>query len=193
MDGADIAMLNTTGAFDTGGNEGHIWANRPVMGQTFTTLGDAGYTLTSATLQNRNNTINNNVATWTLRVGTVSGNTFSPIATETSNNSISYAPLDYLTFTFASPVALSANTVYGFDWTTTGSGFVTENNVDSNYAGGTNFRSGGNHIPDDANLLFPGDDRVFHLDMTSEVPEPSTLVLAVMGLIGLAGLRRRRR
>jgi hypothetical protein len=163
------------------------------MGQTFTTLGDVGYTLTSATLQNRNNNVNNNGATWTLRVGTVSGNTFSPIATETSNNPVSYASLDFMTFTFDTPVALSPNTVYGFDWTTDGSGFVTENNADSNYAGGTNFRSGGSHIPDDANLLFPGDDRVFHLDMVSEVPEPSTLVLAVMGLIGVVGLRRRRR
>ena len=190
VDGDDIAMLNTAGSYDTGGDEGHIWSNRPVMGQTFTTLANpGGYQLTSVTLQNFNNTVANNAATWTVRVGTVSGNTFTPLASETSNTPVSYVPLDFLTFTFTAPVALAPNTVYGFDWGSSGNGFVTVNNADGNYAGGTNFRHGANSTPADTALLFPGDDRVFHANLT-QVPEPSTAVLLGLGMLALARRRR---
>ncbi|MEK6238823.1 MAG: PEP-CTERM sorting domain-containing protein, partial [Planctomycetales bacterium] len=73
-------------------------------------------------------------------------------------------------------------------------GFVTANNLDTNYAGGTNFRHGGSGVGDDANLLFPGDDRVFHVNLTA-VPEPSTWLmatLAVAGVLGRRGWRKRR-
>jgi len=179
VDAADIAMLNVTGQYDTGGNEGHIWSNRPLQGQTFTTLGNSeGYSLSAVTLRNFNNTINNNSATWTVRVGAVSGTTFSPVAAGNSNNTISYVPGDYLTFTFDSPVSLAPDTVYGFDWDTTGSGFVTCNNTDVNYAGGTNFRHGGGGNGNENNLLFPGDDRVFHLDLTANSTPPVGLPIA---------------
>ena len=184
VDAADIAMLNVTGQYDTGGDEGHLWSNRPLQGQTFTTLGDlAGYSLSSVTLRNYNNNVANNAATWTVRVGTVSGTTFSPIASENSNNSITYASGDYLTFTFDTPVALGANTVYGFDWDTSGSGFVTSNNADGNYAGGTNFRHGGGGVGNDGALLFPGDDRVFHADLTA-IGGSVPVILPIVGITG---------
>jgi hypothetical protein len=191
LNGADIAMLNTVGAFDTGGDDGHIWSDRPRMGQTFTTLSapGAGYILDAVTLQNFNNNITNNTATWTVRVGTVSGTTFTPFHTETSNNSITYAPLDFLTFVFLVPVPLAPNTVFGFDWTSNGSGFVTTNNADSNYTGGTNFRHGDDQIPNDTALIFPGDDRIFHADIVI-VPEPSSALL--MASASLLALFRRR-
>lgn len=200
VDGADIAMLNSAGQFDPGGDLGHIWSNRPVHGQTFTTGSNpTGYTLSSITLQNEENTINNNTATFTARIGTVSGTSFSAIATETSNNSISYVPNDYMTFAFDTPVALDPDTIYGFDWTSDGSGFTTWANADTNYADGEAFSSGANHVPDDANLSFHGIDRVFHVDLAANavtaIPEPTSI--AIWTLIGLTlagfGYRRYRR
>lgn len=168
VDDADIAMLNVAGQSDAGGDQGHIWSNRPVQGQTFTTGSNVlGYELDAITLRNFNNNVAGNAATWTVRVGTVSGTTFTPITSETSNNSISYVPGDYLTFSYASTINLAPNTTYGFDWGTSGSGFVTANNANTNYSGGEAFSSGTNSAPDDANLLFRGVDRVFHVNLAT--------------------------
>jgi len=103
IDGADIANLANpgpgTGAFDPGGNEGHIWSNRPIQGQTFTTLGNPfGYQLSSVTLQDEQNNINNNSSPFTVRIGSISGNAFSQVASESSTNTISYATNDFITF-----------------------------------------------------------------------------------------------
>jgi len=188
VDGADIAQLNVVGHTDPGGDPGHIWSNRPNQGQTFTTGGNGpGYLLNSVALRNEENTVNNNTATFTVRIGTVSGTTFTPVATETSNVAVSYVPDDFMTFAFDTPVALSPNTLYAFDWATTGSGFTTWNNVNTEYAGGEGFSSGANGAPDDANLIFRGIDREFHIDMAAQIPEPSSLVLAALGLVAMLG------
>ena len=137
VDDADVAMLNSVGQFDPGGNEGHIWSNRPIQGQTFTTGDSAGgYDLTAVTLQDEENTNGNNTSGFTVRVGEISGTTFSQVRSETANNSISYVPNDFITFTFSTPVHLEPSTTYGFDWDAAGAGFTTWNNADTNYTGG---------------------------------------------------------
>jgi len=174
VDQADIAQL--TGFRDIGGNEGHIWSNRPVQGQTFTTgYNSAGYELRAITLQNYNNTINGSAGAFTVRVGTVTGNAMAALRSETTPSGASYVPGNYITATLASPLYLAPNTLHGFDWGSSGSGFVTANNLDSDgnvYAGGTAYSSGANSIPSDTNLLFRAGDRVFHLDMQSVLPRP---------------------
>ena len=177
VDGADIAMLNSAGQFDPGGNEGHIWNNRPVQGQSFTTGSDPnGYTLTSFTLQNEENTNGGNTATFTGRIGSVSGNTFNPIRVETSNNSIAYDTTNsYITFTFDNPVDLLPNTTYGFDLATTGAGFTTWANDNSNYGGGEGYSTGANGSPDDANLIFRNVDRIFHLNIAVDAPNVNAM------------------
>ena len=175
IDGADIANLANpgpgAGAFDPGGNEGHIWSNRPIQGQTFTTLGNSsGYWLSSVTLQDEENNVTNNASPFTVRIGTISGNTFSEIASENSTNTVTYHVNDYMTFAFDTPVALSPNTVYGFEWDASGSGFVTSNNADTNYADGTGYSNGGGGVPND-NLTFRNIDRVFHVDLEAAGPQ----------------------
>ena len=170
VDGEDIANPNPGSASDAGGDQGHIWSNRPLQGQTFTTGGLAGgYLLKSVTLQNLNNNIGSS-AVFTVRVGTVLGTVFSVVQSESTTNSVSYSPNDYITFTFTTPIALSPNTVYGFDWDATGSGFVTTNLPDASYAGGVGFSNGGGGTPNDSALVFRTVDRIFHADLDGVAP-----------------------
>lgn len=188
INGADIANLGTpgpmAGAFDPantgccgGGDGGHIWSNRPIQGQTFTTGSHAGgYELRAVTLQNEENTVTNNTAGFTVRVGTISGNTFTQVRSEFANNPVSYVPNNFITFTFSQPVLLSPNTVYGFEWDASGSGFTTYNNADTLYTGGQGYSSGGGGVPNDSALVFRGIDRVFHVDLTEAGPPASLRV-----------------
>ena len=188
VDGADIA--NDNGAVDAGGDQGHMWSNRPHQGQTFITGSNAaGYTLNAVTLKNLTNTVTN-APTFNVVVGSVTGTTMTQIGSTETAVSPNYAPLDYITFTFDTPLTLNANTTYGFLWGSAGSGFVTVNNLDdSTFGGGTAISSGDNNVPDLSNVIARNVDRVFHADLDA-IPEPSTALLGLAG-IGLA-LRRRR-
>jgi hypothetical protein len=192
-DADDISMLNATGQYDIGGDQGHLWSNRPAQGQTFTTGANAGgYLLNAVTLQNLNNTVATS-PTFTLRVGSVSGTSFAGIASATGV-APAYVPLDFITFNLDAAIPLLANTEYGFDWGSNGSGFVTVNNEDSNYLGGSAYSSGLDSIGDATIIPHSGagagtGDRIFHLDIVA-IPEPSSAALC---LLGLALLVRRRR
>ena len=197
-DGDDISMLASAGQYDIGGDPGHIWSNRQAQGQTFTTGSNAGgYQLNAVTLQNLNNTEGDDARVFTLRVGTISGTSFTQIGTD-SGSPPAYAPLDFITVTLDTPITLAANTLYGFDFGTNGRGFVTVNNADSNYAGGSAYSSGAAGVGDGTVTLHDGPntggnsgdgDRIFHLDITT-IPEPSSVLLSFAGVALL--LRRRR-
>ena len=194
LDGADIAMLDGIGQFDPEGDQGHVWSNRPVQGQSFTTgSNSAGYLLNAVTLQNEENNISFPTATFTVRIGSIVGNQFSAIRTETSSAPVSgYFINDYISFVFDSPVSLAANTLYGFDWGSSGSGFTTWVNVNGKYSGGEAYSSGGNSTPAaDNSIVFRGVDRIFHADLTA-VPAPATLVLFSIGFAGLGWSRRKK-
>ena len=170
---ADIA--NDSGAVDAGGDQGHVWSNRPHQGQSFTTGPDAGgYLLKAVTLKNLNNRISNS-PTFNIRVGTLtatgSPETFTQIGTTETAVAPSYAPLDYLTFTFSTPRSLDPNTLYAIMWGSAGSGFVSVNNFnDSGYLGGTAISSGDNNNPNYNNVILRNVDRVFHLDIETRAP-----------------------
>jgi hypothetical protein len=142
VDGADIA--NDSGAADAGGDQRHMWSNRPHQGQTFVTGSNSlGYQLNSVTLKNRNNTITNG-PTFNVVVGSFSGTVLTEIGSTETAVSPNYSPNDYITFAFDTTLTLGANTTYGFLWGSSGSGFVTVNNLDdSTYTGGTAISSGG--------------------------------------------------
>ena len=173
IDGSDIAQL--AGAADAGGDQGHIWSNRPHQGQSFTTGPDpSGYLLNAVTLKNINNTVTNS-PTFNVRVGTLTASgspeTFTQIGNTETAVAPNYAPLDYLTFTFDAPLSLEPNTLCAILWGSTGSGFVTANNFDdSSYAGGTAISSGDNNAPNYSNVILRDVDRVFHLNLEAVTP-----------------------
>jgi hypothetical protein len=164
VDGPDIA--NDSGGADAGGDQGHMWNNRPHQGQTFLTgPNSAGYQLKAVTLKNLNNTITSR-PTFNVVVGSVSGATMTQIGSTETAVSPDYAPGDYITFTFDTPLTLSAETTCGFLWGSAGQGFVTVNNLDGgSYGDGTAISSGDNNVPDLDNLVDRAVDRVFHLDL----------------------------
>ncbi len=140
-------------------------------------------------MKNLNNNISNS-PTHNVVVGSVVGTVMTQIGSTETATVPNYAPLDYLTFIFDTPLTLNANTTYGFMWGSAAAGFVTVNNLDdSTYGGGTAIGSGDNNVPDLANVIPRNVDRVFHADIDA-VPEPST---ALLGLGGLALALRRRR
>jgi hypothetical protein len=170
--------------------------DRAAAGQTFLTLGDAvGYELFALTfLQTRSTSTSG--GTFNLRLGTVSGATFTEIATDTVTVesdalSLGGSGADYITFTLTSSIALDPNTLYGIDLVRTGSGNYINwgENANTNYNGGQSYTSGPNGLGS-ATLNLANNDRIFLLDMTS-IPEPTTT--ALLGLGGLALILRRRK
>ncbi len=169
---ADIAQL--AGNSDIGGDEGHVWFNRPNQGQSFTTLGNPnGYILHSASLFAL--TGGNTSPGWSVRVGAIDGGgNFVPIVQETATGVLLPAN-QYATWTFDAPIALAPNTTYAFDVKPTGNGFISANNTDPNsYTGGSAISSG---APIAANpVTAHAADRVFHLDMNDNTADRSNRI-----------------
>ena len=192
----DIASYGTPTGQDKWwpGDAGAYGNPGKTVGQTFTT-GSNNVLLNGFTFQVRDAT--EPTKTYTIRVGSVSGSTFTEIGSESATQSFATATDDYWTWALDSPVLLSANTVYGVDvgllsstssWST---GIPYVYFTDDEYPGGSRFRSGTAGYGVGDTTMHPGymsGDRVFHLDL---VPEPTTL--ALLGLGGLATLIRRRR
>jgi len=169
VDGADIAQL--TGNTDLGGDNAHMWPNRPAHGQSFTTGGDpSGYWLNAVTLKRTDGNVTN--STYNIRVGTVSGSAFAPVLSVQSTGMTGSGP--YGTWTFDSPLALTPNTLYAFDvGMPSGSGWrVASTNWGQNpYAGGQAASSGDNGVGT-GTLWWRDADRNFHVDMTPAPPNP---------------------
>ncbi len=107
---------------------------------------------------------------YTIRVGTVSGTAFTQIASETATQTFTWNGGEYMTWTFATPVLLAANTTYGIDvgMTSSTSGWTTGIpylNVTANgYTNGAQYSSGTNGLGT-ATIATTSNDRIFHLDL----------------------------
>jgi alpha-galactosidase len=136
-------------------------------GQTFTTGGTP--VLLKAITYQALKTIP--TKTYTIRVGTVSGTTFTPFRSYTATQTFTWNSYDYITWTFATPVLLAPNTLYGLDVGMTSStsgwqsGIPYLNITGNNYAGGVRYGSGINGLGTSTLTLSSGNDRVFHLDL----------------------------
>ena len=210
VNGADISSFTGTtsdaGNVLNGADPGTYVANdQGAQGQTFTTGSNlGGYTLIALTLQHVNYStffnLNSTSSLFTVRVGTVAAGAFGSLASETAASGGPGNPGGFtnangsslfLTFTLATPLILSPNTVYGFDVGSNGSFFET-NGINSNpFAGGFAYSSGPNTgVGNSVATERTGGDRVFHADLAA-VPEPSSTLL--FGASGMLALLRRRR
>ena len=181
VDKFDVASYAVTTGSDKWWPSGASSYGEPgkTVGQTFTT-GSEDVALKGFTFQIRGATEPEKI--YTIRVGSVSGSTFNEIASETATQSSVTAHDDYWTWTFDSPVILSANTVYGVDvglntstsdWET---GIPYVYYTANEYDGGACFRSGteGYGIGDDSMSLM-STDRVFHIDLGPPDPNAPTV------------------
>jgi hypothetical protein len=180
-------------SFTGGGNNG----GGQYKGQEFTTGAFAGgYTLTDFTFQMQTGGTTVNID-WDIRVLEVTPGA-NPKSTTTLYSEAGFigGPFnsnDYVTFTPAIAVSLNANTLYAVEAELinhTGDG-SSNFLYGSGYAGGEfydNANPGLNQISTNG-----GRDWNFHVNLLEAIPEPSTLILAVLGLLGVLGFRRRRR
>ena len=196
IDGEDIASFGTSTGTDKWWPGGANAFGNPgkTCGQTFTT-GSAPLILNAFTFQVSGAT--EPTKEYAIRVGTVSGTTFTEIASESATQSAATGADAYLTWTLDSPVSLAANTTYGVDvgllsstsdWTT---GMPYMYYTADEYPDGSRFRSGtaGDGVGD-SDMSHMSGDRVFHLDL---VPEPATMAVLALGGLGVLVRRRRRR
>ena len=204
FDGDDITQLGIgTLATASGGsnndNANYVAFDRPTQGQSFT-IATAG-SIQSLTLRLSPAGFDiRDFAPITVRLNTIAGTTLATLATETATIGTFGAqprnPGDYITFSFASPVAVSPGT-YGFDFgETVQSYFQIDGALNTSYAGGSAYSSGpiisgdkGNGIGD-ATATLRDTDRTFGVAFTA-IPEPSSFALVLVGSLGLVGMRRR--
>jgi hypothetical protein len=176
VDAEDIASYGTQTGSDKWwpGDAGAYGNPGKTVGQTFTT-GSWDVLLNAFTFQIRDAT--EPTKTYTIRVGTVSGTTFTEIASETATQSFATNADDYWTWTLDSPVLLSANMVYGVDVGLNSSTSVWQTGIPyvhytaDVYAGGTRFRSGtAGYGVGDTSMTQVSGDRVFHFDLSTADP-----------------------
>jgi hypothetical protein len=177
QDGADIYNLVTPA---TGSDI--INGDRAAAGQTFLTDGNtAGYTLSSLTIYNTR-AVSTSGGTWNLRLGTVSGTTFTTNMTDTVTVSGSALSLtgsggDYITYTLTTPYRLLPNTLYGIDIVRTGAGNWLQYGETGNVFGdGQSYTSPPNGLGGPTVAFTSTQDRIFHLDMEA-LPSSGILFL----------------
>lgn len=157
------AVSNTDKWGPAAGVEGHA------RGQSFTT-GPGALRLKSITYQTSTSTIP--TKEFIIRVGKLSGTTFTQTHSETATQTANWGAGHYVTWTFTNPPILDGNTVYGFDvgntTSTTGwqTGIPYMNLTANEFAGGALYTSGtGASGVGSAIVDYATGDRIFHLDI----------------------------
>jgi len=179
IDGEDIANYGTVTGSDKWFYEDS--GAGAVKGQTFTT-GSSPLVFKAITYQGQKA---EPTKTYAIRVGTVSGSTFTQIYSETATQTFTWNASEYMTWTFAAPVLLLPNTVYGIDVGMTGStsawqtGIPYINFTANVYAGGVQYSSGTLGVGT-SSLSLTGNDRIFHLDL-EKAPTAPTGLKAISG------------
>lgn len=176
VNGLDIANLVTPTGTDKWFAENS--GAGAVKGQTFTT-GSTPVLLKSITYQTSSIAIA--TKTYVIRIGTLSGTTFTQIGSETATQTFTWNPGEYMTWTLATPVLLSANTTYAIDvgMTNSTSGWATGipylNQSGNVYAGGVRYASGTSGVGTTTMSLDSGKDRIFHLELQHPMaPSPDS-------------------
>lgn len=165
-------------------------AGKP-KGQTFST-GDTGVMLNAITYQVSATQKAEPTKTYAIRIGSVSGASFTEIHSETATQNFTWNSGEYMTWTFDTPVYLAPNTLYGVDvgMTSTTSGWQTGipylNRTDNVFPGGTHYVSGTGQGIGDNTVNTKSHDLIFHLDMDDPLdPDPFDGEIVVGGSVTL--------
>jgi hypothetical protein len=195
---AGISQPDFSAAAFNGGQDFTDNAGPP--GQTFTATA-ATPLLSAFTLKGFANTGasfggNVNTGTWTVTVSRVdAGNILTRLDQESASPSAVTNGSDYLTFTLATPVALTAGTQYAFDVFSSTGYFGFAKSTSDVYPGGAAIQHGttSRTAADGATIANPqAVDRTFFVNPA--VPEPAAFALfAVPAAAGLLARRQRRR
>jgi len=177
----DIANLGTqTGTdkwfFQTSNEAG---VSDAAKGQTFTT-GPTTIRLKALTYKISAGNLKAAPTTYTLRVGTVSGTTFTQIASETFSQTVNTATGAYMTWTLATPETLAPSTTYGIDVAmdsgvsyTTGIPYLSYTAHVTTTGVGTYYDSGDAGVGNATLVTNTARDRVFHIDLEDPMsPSP---------------------
>lgn len=138
-------------------------------GQTFTT-GSTPVLLKSITYQVTSSQKAEPTKQYKIRVGTVSGTSFTQIASETATQTFTCNGGHYTTWTLTTPVLLATTTTYGIDVGMTGStsawqtGIPYINTTANTYPGGALYSSGTNGLGT-ATITAGTNERIFHIDL----------------------------
>jgi hypothetical protein len=188
VDGADIANLDLSAVIDDF-QSSIIWGDRPARGQTFMTgTSSGGYELDGITVQAAND--QNANGTYFIRVGSVSGASFTETGAESVVTSENVEANNYVTFTLDTPIILQPSSLYGFDVGRSGSGWRLLNNAQTVYPDGSAYTSGGSGMGG-GTISNNNQDRIFHLNLKA-IPEPSVFTLFAFGGLCLIFRGRRR-
>jgi hypothetical protein len=172
---ADIAVLS--GTLDGTGDK--MWTDSAGHGQTFTS-NEKGGKLKAITYQSKTGYINPKI--WGVRVGKMDGNFFNGIFWDSADLTNSAVASDYMTITFATPIDLEPDTLYGIDvqmqsesGTSSGSGIPYWNYIRSDvYADGQRYTMARGYT---TTVSLSNFERIFHLDI--DFPPPSGTVILV--------------
>lgn len=169
IDGEDVANLGTQTTTEKWWPENTSAGT--AKGQTFRTRNEAlrfkavTYRITQSTPGTK---------VYTIRIGKISGNTFTPVYTETATQTAAWAANNHVTWRLDTPLILQPNTFYGVDvalkssTTSWQDGIPYVSMTADEFSDGVSYASGTNGVGN--TTITAGDgDRRFHLDIEKPI------------------------
>jgi alpha-galactosidase len=199
VNGADIANFAAQSGTDKWFFQTNDEANPSdaAKGQTFIT-GSTTVKLKSLTYKISSGNLKAAPTTYKVRLGTVSGTSFTQIFTETINQTVNTASGAFMTWTLGTPVTLQPNTTYGIDVAmdsgvsfTTGIPYLSVSDHVTNARIGSLYDSGDMGMGNATITLTTAEDRVFHLDLEdpqNPTPDDGSTVPAGNVVLGWTNL-----
>ncbi len=179
VNGFDIANFGARTGDDKFFSEAGTAAGK-AKGQTFRTRSEATW-LRSVSYKTISSGSAAATKTYTVRLGRVTGTTFTQTHTETFTQTIAWGGGQWMTFTFTSPVLLLGDTTYGMDIGMTSTTSTWQTGIpylattDDDYTGGQLYNTGGTTAGVGGNTVAfsVSQDRLFHLNI--EAPNGTPL------------------
>ena len=169
IDGEDLANFGTQTATDKWWPENS--AAGAAKGQTFRTRNEA---LRFKAVTYRITTSVPGTKVYTIRIGKISGTTFTPVYTETATQTAAWAANNYVTWRLDTPLVLQPNTFYGVDVALKSSTTPWEDGIPyismtaDEFSDGVSYASGTSGVGN-TTITASDDDRRFHLDIEKPI------------------------